>query len=228
MNGWRVLGVDACKPGWIGVALSEEAVSAYAAAEIGGLVEDAAADGPLAVIAVDIPIGLPDTGRRQADVLTRKAVGPLWPSVFMTPVRPALEAPDYATAADLSRRLAGEGISRQAFALRAKILQVDQWVRQAPHRVVEVHPEASFAGLAGAALQSRKSSWAGAVLRRRLLAGAGISLPDDLGLAGEKAAMDDVLDAAAAAWTAVRVLRGQAQSTPPELFSDSLPCAIWT
>ena len=228
VSGWRVLGVDACKSGWIGVALSEGTVSAYAAAEIGGLVEEAAADGPLAVIAVDIPIGLPDTGRRQADVLARKAVGPLWPSVFMTPVRPALEAPDYATATDLSRRLAGEGISRQAFALQAKILQVDRWVRTTPHRVVEVHPEASFAGLAGTALQSRKSCWAGTALRRRLLAGAGIGLPDDLGLAGEKAAVDDVLDAAAAAWTAVRVLRGQARSTPPELFSDGLPSAIWT
>ena len=54
------------------------AVSAYAAAEIGGLVEEATVGGPLAVIAVDIPIGLPDAGRRQADILARKAVGPLW------------------------------------------------------------------------------------------------------------------------------------------------------
>lgn len=230
VSGWRVLGVDACKSGWVGIALSEGAVSAYTAAEISGLVEEAAAGGPLAVIAVDIPIGLPDTGRRQADVLARKAVGPLWSSVFITPVRPALQAPDYETAADLSRRLAGEGISRQAFALQAKILQVDRWMRETPHRVVEVHPEASFAELARAALPSRKSSWAGAILRRRLLAGAGISLPDDLGLAGEKAAVDDVLDAAAAAWTAERVLHGQARSapSPPELFSDGLPSAIWT
>jgi predicted RNase H-like nuclease len=230
VNGWRVLGVDSCKSGWIGIALSEGAVSAYTATEIDGLVEEAAAGGPVAVVAVDIPIGLPDTGRRQADVLARKAVGPRWPSVFMTPVRPALEAADYATAADLSRRLSGEGISSQAFALQAKILQVDRWVRDTPHRVVEVHPEASFAELARAALQSRKSSWAGAILRRRLLAGAGINLPDDLGLAGEKAAVDDVLDAAAAAWTALRVLRGQARSTPspPELFNDGLPSAIWT
>jgi Protein of unknown function (DUF429) len=48
----------------------------------------------------------------------------------------------------------GEGISRQAFALQAKILQVDAWVRQTQHRVVEVHREASFAQLAGAALLS--------------------------------------------------------------------------
>jgi predicted RNase H-like nuclease len=229
VSGWRVLGVDACKSGWVGIALSEETVSAHFAAGIDALVEEASSDGPLAVIAVDIPIGLPDTGRRQADVLARKAVGPLWASVFITPVRPALEAPDYASAAGLSRRLAGEGISRQAFALQPKILQVDRWVRQALHRVVEVHPEASFAQLAGTALQSRKSTWAGAALRHRLLARAGIGLPDDLGHAGEKAAVDDVLDAAAAAWTAHRVLRGRARTcpSPPETFSDGLASAIW-
>ena len=224
-----MLGVDACRSGWIGIALSDGMISAHSAAGIGDLVEDASSGGPLAVIAVDIPIGLPDTGRRQADVVARKAVGPRWASVFITPVRPALEAPDYASAAGLSRRLAGEGISRQAFALQPKILEVDQWVRQAPHRVVEVHPEASFAQLAGTALQSRKSSWAGAALRRRLPAGAGIDLPDDLGRAGEKATVDDVLDAAAAAWTALRVLRGQARTcpNPPETFSDGLASAIW-
>jgi Protein of unknown function (DUF429) len=60
--------------------------------------------------------------------------------------------------------------------------------------------------------------------RRQLLAEAGICLPDDLGSAGEKAAPDDVLDAAAAAWTALRVLRNQRPSpNPPELFSGGLP-----
>jgi predicted RNase H-like nuclease len=116
----------------------------------------------------------------------------------------------------------------QVIALQAKILQVDRWVRETPHRVVEVHPEASFAELSGTALQSRKSCWAGTVLRHRLLTGAGICIPDNLGLAGAKAAVDDVLDAAAGAWTAVRILRGRALSTPPELFSDGLPSAIWT
>jgi Protein of unknown function (DUF429) len=43
---------------------------------------------------------------------------------------------------------------------------VDRWIQKASHRVVEVHPEASFAKLAGAALQSGKSSWAGIALRR--------------------------------------------------------------
>jgi len=95
---------------------------------------------------------------------------------------------------------------------------------------VEVHPEASFAQPAGAPLKVRKSTWAGTVRRRQLLARADIALPEDLGPAGEKAAVDDVLDAAAAAWTALRIIRDQARPhpDPPELFSDGLASAIWT
>lgn len=168
------LGVDACKAGWVGIVLSQGALSAYAAAGISDLVDKASEGGPLAVIAIDIPIGLPDTGRRQADLLARRAVGPRWASVFITPVRPALEASDYLSATTVSLKLAGEGISRQAFALQAKILQVDRWVRHNRHRVVEVHPEASFAQLGGAPRHAPKSTWAGIARRRQLLAGAGV------------------------------------------------------
>jgi predicted RNase H-like nuclease len=123
-----VLRVDACKTGWVGIALSKEALGAYAAAEISDLVEHAGSDGPLSVIAIDIPIGLPNTGRRQADLLVRNAVGPRWASVFITPVRPALETDDYPSAVALSLRLTDKGISRQAFGLRANIRQVDRWM----------------------------------------------------------------------------------------------------
>ena len=229
MGNCRVLGVDACKAGWVAIALSDGAMRAYFAAGISDLAEQASSSGPLDLIAVDMPIGLPDAGRRQADVLARELVGPRWASVFMTPVRPALAEEDYAAATAVNVQVAGEGISRQAHGLRTKILQVDQWVRQAQQRIVEVHPEASFACLAGAPLNVSKSTWAGVARRRQLLARAGIVLGDDLGRAGEKAGVDDILDAAVAAWTALRVTRGQARSIPdpPELFSDGLPCAVW-
>jgi predicted RNase H-like nuclease len=84
-GGERVLGVDACKRGWIGIAIQEGVAGAYFAEHIEALITQAQADGPIAVVAVDMPIGLPDTGRRQADVLAREVVGPLWPSVFITP-----------------------------------------------------------------------------------------------------------------------------------------------
>ena len=59
---------------------------------------------------------------------------------------------------------------------------------------------------------------------------AGIALAEDLGLAAGKAGVDDVLDAAIAAWTALPVASGQARAVPdpPEMFSDGLLCAVWT
>ncbi|MFI6764988.1 DUF429 domain-containing protein [Streptomyces sp. NPDC050355] len=60
---------------------------------------------------------------------------------------------------------------------------------------------------------------------RSLLPGA---LPDDLGDAG-RTPPDDVLDAAAAAWTAHRIACGRARSVPnpPERDAGGRPVAIW-
>jgi predicted RNase H-like nuclease len=231
MGDLRVLGVDGCKAGWVGIALSDGCVvRAHFAATIADLVGLASQAGPLDVVGVDMPIGLADAGIRRADMLARGLAGPRRASVFLTPVRAAVECGDYAAASAISVRLTGQGISRQSYALRGKILELDEWTRVATVRVAEVHPELSFAGLAGAPLASSKATWAGATTRRRLLAAAGIGLPDELGLAGAKAGMDDVLDAAAVAWTALRIARGEARSVPdpPERFSDGLPAAIWT
>jgi predicted RNase H-like nuclease len=228
----RVLGADACPGAWIGITLCGAEVQAYLDTEIEGLVHQATQNSPLAVVGIDMPIGLADSGVRRADVLARAAAGPRWQSVFMTPVRSALEKDDYALALAENRRCGGGGISRQAFGLRAKVGQVDRWLRtQSPgFRVVEVHPELSFGAMAGAPLPERKSTWAGVTRRRELLAGHGIVLPDDLGEPGRTAGPDDVLDAAAVAWTALRVARGQARQMPdpPDRFSDGIDCAIWT
>jgi predicted RNase H-like nuclease len=228
--GERVLGVDACRAGWVGVALAGRRLTVHAAASIGELVAVVDADGPVEVVGIDIPIGLPDAGRRQADLLARARIGRLWPSVFLTPVRAALLAADHPTAVAVSRERAGAGISVQAYGLRAKVLQVDRWVRDTDRRVVEIHPEVSFAVLAGAPLTERKHTWAGAVRRRRLLAEVAVTLADDIGPAGHAAGVDDVLDAAVVAWTARRVARGDARPVPdpPETFSDGLQAAIWS
>lgn len=228
MGSGRVLGVDACRTGWIGIAVGNGPPESHFAPLIDDLVREA---GPVEVVAIDIPIGLPDTGSRKADELARALVGPRRASsVFTTPARAAIECDDYATAAE-NRRRTGKGLSRQAYGLRTKMLQVDHWIRrQNGPRVVEVHPEVSFAAMAGGPLSASKTTWNGAGERRALLAAAGITLADQLGTAGTKAGVDDVLDAAAAAWTAQRVANGTAHRVPdpPEIFSDEIPAAIWT
>ncbi len=140
-----------------------------------------------------------------------------------------MEADDHSSAVAINLRLADEKVSQQAFGLKEKLLQVDRWVRQARQHVVEVHPELCFARLAGAPLPIRKTVWAGVEHRRALLAEAGIVVPGDIGLACAMAKVDDVLDAAVAAWTAQRITMGRAQSvpSPPQTFSDGLSCAIW-
>lgn len=225
-----MLGVDACRAGWVSIAWSGGAIRTYVAADIGQTVALAIADGGVDVIAIDIPIGLADSAARQADLLARRAAGARWASVFVTPVRRALLIDNYGEASALNRRLTGAGISRQAYNLRDKILQVDEWLRRAPGRVVEAHPELTFAAMAGGPLADSKSTWSGAVRRHQLLAGAGLEVSGDLGLAGHQVGVDDVLDAAAVAWTAARVACGAARCVPdpPERFSDGVGAAIWT
>jgi hypothetical protein len=67
-----------------------------------------------------------------------------------------LEAPDHVAAIAINQQATGAGVSAQAFALRRKLLEVDAWVRHAGVTVVEVHPEVSFAGLAGRPLLGRR------------------------------------------------------------------------
>ena len=225
----RVLGVDACKAGWVAIAVGAGPPVAYVAGTIDALVSKVEEDGPVGLVAIDIPIGLPDAGRRAADGLARRLIGPRASSVFTTPVRAAIGAPDHETAVEVNRRLAGEGVSRQAFGLKEKLLQVERFALTGQFRVIEVHPEVCFAYMNEGPLTSGKATWAGAEHRRRLLARNGIELVGDLGLAGLNAGVDDVLDAGAAAWTAARALAGHATSLPdpPEHFSDGWPAAIW-
>jgi predicted RNase H-like nuclease len=225
----RVLGADACRGGWVGVVLGDGPPTAHVARRFADLVGLASEDGPVAVVGVDIPVGLPTAGRRVADVLAKAAVGPLRSSVFLTPVRAALLASDHASAVVTNRRLAGEGVSVQAYGLRHRVLEVEAYAATAPHPVLEVHPEVVFAHLNGAPLTVRKPTWAGAALRHRLLADQGIVLGHDLGLTGQDAAVDDVFDAAAVAWTARRAAAGAARPLPdpPEDLGDGSTAAIW-
>ena len=224
-----VLGVDACRGGWVGIRLdptgARSRVLGFFAPTVRALVEAA---GPVDVVAIDIPLGLSDDTDRAPDVLAKKLAGPRRSSVFLTPPRSALLARSRREADVISRRLTGKGVSSQAFALAVKLLEANQWAPQFPGRVVEAHPEVCFSTVAGGFLPSKRT-WEGAEQRRRLLDGEGIRVPGDLGEAGLRAGVDDVLDAAVAAWTASRVLAGTAvpHPDPPVRYSDGWPCAIW-
>ena len=226
-----VLGVDACPAGWVGVVIdTTRRASVFVAGTIAELVALVREKHDVAVVAIDIPIGLPDHGGRLADAEARRALVGRSSSVFSTPVRAALESASYeeARAANLAATDGRTSVSAQAYALREKVLQVDAWVRSAPGtRVVEVHPEVSFARMAGAPVVARKKDTDGVRARREALAAHGIVAPPWFRGAGF--GEDDLLDACAAAWSAVRHSLGVAESFPaePQVFSDGIPAAIW-
>ena len=222
-----MVGIDGCPTGWVGVVLEDGvAPSAVWAPTIAKL---AAQTPDVKVIAIDIPIGLPDDETRPADIAARKALGKRWQTVFLTPVRHAIEAATYDEANRLAREINNAGISRQAYALQKKILEVDNWISTASCAVYEVHPELSFAHLAGTPVTASKKTWAGAHERQRLLEGAGIALEGDLGIPGLRSGRDDVLDAAIAAWTAQRITAGGAVhfGVPGSIEGSDHAFAIW-
>jgi predicted RNase H-like nuclease/ADP-ribose pyrophosphatase YjhB (NUDIX family) len=224
-----VLGVDACRGGWVGVVIDpDRRTSVFHAATIASLVALVRETYDVAVVAIDIPIGLPDTSGRAADAEVRRELVGKASSIFSTPTRAALEAPTYAEgrAANVAAT-GGTSVSAQAYALREKVLQVDEWVRGRPGvEVVEVHPELSFARMAGAPVLASKKDGDGVRARREALAAHGIVAPP--WFRGGGFAEDDLLDACAAAWSAVRHSHGLSESFPeqPEVFSDGLPAAI--
>ncbi|MFJ8197347.1 DUF429 domain-containing protein [Streptomyces sp. NPDC096152] len=207
-----VLGVDACgKQGWVGIRLTDGACAgSLVDLRLEKLIERAA---EVDAVAVDMPLGLVEKGWRAADLAARALLGVRRSSVFPAAPRVAWEEQHYRAAAGRCQELTGNRLSRQAWALRPKLLEARAcWL--ADERIHEVHPEVSFYALAdGVPLPYAKKTWRGQNLRRSLLAAAGLVLPDELGEA-DRIAVDDVLDAAAAAWSANRIALGTANRVP--------------
>ncbi len=181
------------------------------------------------VVGMDIPLGLLDSGWRTADRAAARQLGPRRSSVFAVPPRPVWQADAYAEANHLCRALTGGGLSVQAWGLRRRVLEADQYRDSGRHELFEVHPELAFRSLACAPLEYGKKTWHGQLRRRALLAAAGVEIPDDLGAAGV-VPPDDILDAAVVAWSAHRIATDGATTVPdPPDQRDhrGRPIVIW-
>ena len=213
----RVLGLDACRKGWAGVLLDADGTTDGVFVTELADVDELEVDG----VGVDIPIGLATDRVRAADLAVRSYLGRRRASVFVTPVRAAFAEASHAAASAVNRAVTGSGISVQAWGLRQKVLEADRWARGTHHARWEVHPELAFALLLGGPAAHPKTTWSGQQERRATLAEAGVHL-DELGEVGGMAAADDVLDAAAVAWSTRRLVRGQGESwpDPPERYDD--------
>lgn len=231
-----VLGLDACRNGWItavasgGKLLCIELYETAAAA-----VDDW---GPL-VCAIDIPMHLNDRGRRTVDFEARKRV---WNSstVFNAPCLKALDLDvgKQTPLRELNEQLQGHGcarISQQTRNLIPKIREVKKY--WADPRVFEVHPEVLFHEMArqhNRYVRHSKKTWNGLMERISLLDAHGLRVPESVATRGGTS--DDVADAVACLWSGLRIARRLLQdgsgkswavSLPPECDVRDRNAAIW-
>jgi len=200
-------GVDISQGAWVAVIINDDTfVKAHYAVTLNALHDVLAA---CTTIAVDVPIGLSDTSIRACDIHARNLLRLRRSSLFLTPIRGALHAKTHAEASAINRATTGKGISIQAYGLRHKIDETQQFVHDTVLTLHETHPETTFAILNGEPVTTTKKTWAGMRQREQLLAQNGVVLDACLP-AGEKAGIDDMLDAAAAALSARRIATGNA------------------
>jgi predicted RNase H-like nuclease len=203
-----VLGVDGWRGRWVGALLDGRAVTLLDLVDVTAVL----AVPDVELVAIDMPIGLSDTGARTCDIEARALLVGAASSVFPTPVRAVLATDDYAEARALSRAATDppRAPSAQAFQLVRAIRALDDALGDPPSdRVVEVHPELAFRAL-DPDVRDRKGSARGTIQRLRALR-AVMDVEAALAEAPSGVPVVDALDACAAAWSAARLARGGGQ-----------------
>jgi len=246
------VGVDGCRAGWIAaIDRGEARLDIATFATFAALVDSLPAD---SIIAVDMPIGLPDRcgpGGRGPENLVRPLLGARQSSVFSIPSRAAVFATDaiyrdaaqwkadhvHASTVARSTSEPSRGVSVQAYGLFSRIQQIDMLLRQRTdlrERVIESHPELAFWRMNGRRplaepKKVKNRPWqAGMAERLALLAAEGLAPPSGTLRPPRGAGSDDLLDALAMLGVARRQAAGLAERLPDPPLRDSagLPIAI--
>lgn len=219
-------GADGCKSGW--VLAVKNTKSDEIECSIVGTVKEAFDRYPrLEVLAIDVPIGIPDSGSRACDLAARKVLGAMrGRSVFPAPIRAMLEADCHQIACRYGRAIDGRGITIQCWSILPKIKEVDCFIRrnrEFRERIREVHPEVCFWALAGRPMRHQKKKPEGRSERRELLESiyGETVIPETDAFRDKGAQADDVLDAFVALWSALRIHREAAIALPEAARFDS-------
>jgi predicted RNase H-like nuclease len=242
IDGTWLAGVDGCRSGWI-AAFVRPAGEETRVRIVPRFADVLAAPEAPAIIAVDMPIGLPDRigpDGRGPERAIRPLLGARQSSVFSVPPRAAIYAADFraACAAALAASDPPRKVSKQLFMIAPKIREVDEVLCADPiaaARVHEVHPELAFWRLNGerALAEPKKVKGVGykpgLALRRSLLVAAGLPASVAMSAPPKGAGADDLLDALACAMIARRLFAGTARPfpDPPRRDGYGLPVAIW-
>jgi predicted RNase H-like nuclease len=215
-----ISGVDGCSWGWLAVTkeLPTGRISWGVHTSTKELFAKHRAE---KVIAIDIPIGLPDRGARMCDLKARQLLGTeRGAAIFTAPTRPELPAEAADEAGTPPANSGGKKRTWHAFRVLRRVMQVDAILRRMPalrESVHEMHPEVSFFFLGGGRpTRHNKDTEEGSMERANLLGSVFGKAVEDV-LAARfyvQVGVEDVLDAFAALWTAERI-RNKAHLTLP-------------
>jgi predicted RNase H-like nuclease len=194
------IGLDGFRRGWVAVRIDGRKRDIHFLDQIDELLAlrfDRAA--------IDIPIGLPDTGDRVCDLHAKRALGRNSPRVFTGARRGLWQFESYALANAALKSRGEAGVSIQLWNLGSKIIEADAIMTPArQRRIYEAHPELVFQRLNGGRPLDSKKEPRGLRRRRALLIEDGFAaqaLDDWLNgtRIGTGAKSNDVLDACACA-----------------------------
>ena len=194
------VGLDGYPGGWVAVWLSNDRQEIKYLPHIDELLPN-----DFAIAMIDIPIGLPDSGRRNCDIQARELLKPNQSRVFLDARRGVLDCTSQPEASAKGKFLDGKGVSVQLFGIAKKLREMDAAITPAlQNRLKECHPELVFWRLNKNKSVPTKKKGPGIELRKRLLKREGISQLESLldSRIGQGAKIDDVLDACACALAA--------------------------
>lgn len=140
------VGIDGCKGKWLAVAISG---NTYEVGKFKTIDEICLKYHEADALLIDIPVGLPESqpeAAKRPDGELRALLGRKSSSVFNTPFRQIVYAPDSKRAWELNREL-GAKQTPFSMAIRNSIKQVDVFLQNNPqwrNRLLESHPEYCF------------------------------------------------------------------------------------
>ena len=235
----NINGIDGCKGGWLVAQTRLSIDSGQHAAHTLFVAENwEKAVEKADLVAVDMPIGLTQVGKRACDVMARKKLGKKRaPSVFSPPRRDMLQFETYAEANRFGkeqgpRETHGGGLSKQAWNITPKIREIDDWItHRRQSRVFEAHPELAYAAFNNGDPLPPKKTEEGVGARCRVLKknGLGPFVKNLETIPRRFASADDVLDAAVLCLVGERILQRTADclTDPNQRDAKNLKMEIW-
>lgn len=217
-------GIDGCRDGWVITRLCPNGKTSVDI--INGSISSLSTDEHLDIAVIDIPIGLPDAGPREADEQARALLGNRGCCVFSAPIRPLLGLSDYDSICATRFEIERKRVSKQAAALIPKVAEVDAVVRrQSSSRFCEGHPEVSFAAMNyGKPIAESKKSAAGRNIRISVISN---HFPDARNwIERHHRFREDLIDAYSLLWTAIRIREGKAIRLPAIAPHDKFGLAM--